>query len=86
MEKLHLVTRALHVVSCGFLVGTTLLNYYFSTNEFLAEDPNYFDFAHPLAGVFALITGIANFFILRPNNTTSKTEETENGATKQDKN
>ena len=66
MEKLKLITRAFHAISCGFLVGTTILNYFFQTNEFLGEDPNYFDFAHPLAGVIALVTGVANFFMLKP--------------------
>ena len=66
MEKLKLLTRAFHGISCGFLVGTTILNYFFQTNEFLGEDPDYFDFAHPLAGVLALITGAVSFFLLKP--------------------
>ena len=82
MEKLHLVTRALHVMSCGFIVGTTFLNYFFQTNQFLADDPNYFDFAHPMAGVIALVTGIANYFILKPANNKDTDDEKENGAKK----
>ena len=66
MEKLKLVSNVVHITSCGFLTGTTILNYFFSTNEFLSEDPDYFDFAHPLAGVIALITGIVNFLMLKP--------------------
>ena len=66
MEKLKLISRAMHMISCGFLAGTTILNYFFQTNEFLGEDPDYFDFAHPMAGVLALIFGFTNFFLLKP--------------------
>lgn len=44
-ENFKFVNQVVHLVSCGFLVGTTILNYFFDTYEFLIEDQNYLDFA-----------------------------------------
>ena len=85
MEKLKLVSRVVHMISSGFLAGTTILNYFFYTNEFLGEDPDYFDFAHPLAGVLALISGIANVFLLKPPKKEEVADDQQNGAEKNTK-
>ena len=61
-----LINRVVHQISLGFLSGAIALNYFFNTNEFLADDPNYLDFALPLAFLVALTTGILETFMLRP--------------------
>ena len=80
MEELKLVCRVVHMISGGFLAGTTILNYFFYTNEFLVDDPDYFDFAHPLAGVLALISGIALVFLLKPAKKEEEAQAEQNGA------
>jgi len=67
MDNLKLVLRMVHLTSSGFLAGCVVLNYYYGINEFLAHDPNFSQFAYPLASVLALVSGLANVFVLKPN-------------------
>jgi hypothetical protein len=66
MENLNLISRLVHLTSSGLLFGTILLNYLYSTNDFLEEDPNFFLYMVPLAGTLSLISGLASHHILKP--------------------
>ena len=66
METLNTMCRVVHLVSTGFLTGCITLNYFFKTNDFLAHDDNFLDFANPLAALFALVSGAASIFLLKP--------------------
>ena len=73
MEKLNLFNRVVHLTASGFLAGTVILNYFFGTHDFLAEDPNYLDFALPFAGVATMATGLVSIYILKPKDGDAKT-------------
>ena len=66
MEKLGVISRVLHMTSTGFLSGVIMLNYFFKTNEFLAEDANFWDLAIPLASIASVVSGAFIFFQLKP--------------------
>ena len=77
MDKLKMVFRVAHLTSTGFLSGSIILNYFFSTNKFLADDSTFIEFANPLAGIVALLSGIVNFLMLRPRDLATAPEKKE---------
>jgi len=62
-ETAKLVNRVLHLTSTGFLTGTIVLNYIFTTNEYLTEEPGYQEM-HITAGVLVFVTGILNIILI----------------------
>lgn len=66
MDKLKMVNRVIHLTSTGFLSGSIILNYFFDTNKFLADDQSFIELANPSAGILVLLSGIVNVLVLRP--------------------
>lgn len=66
MGKLNQLNTVLHLTASGFLACTIILNFFFATEEFLAEDPDYLLFAKPFAGVVSLATGLVSYKLLKP--------------------
>lgn len=66
MENVRMLTRVVHLTSTGFLSGSIVLNYLFDTNQFLADDATFIEFANPVAGVLVLLSGIVITLLLKP--------------------
>ena len=65
-SSIRLLNSVIHLTSTGFLTGAVILNYFFNTNEFLEDDPNYLQFAVPICSVLAGVSGIVSTFYLKP--------------------
>ena len=75
MGKLNQLNTALHLIAGGFLTCTIVLDFFFGTEEFLAEDPNYMQFAKPYAGVITFATGLLSVNLLKPSEEAAKSSD-----------
>jgi len=66
MDNLEFANRIVHLTSAGFMAGTIVLNYFYATNDFLAEDPFYLTLAQPIASGAAGVSGIISVYLLKP--------------------
>ena len=58
------ISRTLHLLSSGLLSGLVTLNYFFGTNEYLREEPQY-GALHVIVGLVVFVTGILNIFLVK---------------------
>ena len=64
MTLIKSFSRFIHLLSASFLSGTTILNYLFSIGEKLSDEPS-FPKISAFAGVFLIISGVCNIFLIK---------------------
>ncbi len=57
-------SRFVHILSASFLSGTAILNHLFSIGEKLSDEPS-FPKISAFAGVFLIVSGICNIFLIK---------------------